>query len=147
MNLIEQLGGYEKAKKIIDHQIDSEFQTEFFDVDGNYYANDYGKLLIYKNKQWVNFGAADIDIFSITDLENEAIQYRRQHNIFEQGDPVVSRCADKETRIFTYQETIGKNILVKCKKGKGYCYPKKWFSHADDEEIKAGKRLEVKSEN
>ena len=75
------------------------------------------------------------------------LEYRRQHNIFEVGDKVVSRCADKEIKIFTYQETIGKNILVKCKKGKGYCYPKKWFSHANDEEIKAGKRLEVKSEN
>ena len=72
------------------------------------------------------------------------LEYRRQHNIFEAGDKVVSRCADKEIRIFTYQETIGRNILVKCKKGKGYCYPKKWFSHANDAEIKAGKRLEVK---
>ena len=71
------------------------------------------------------------------------LEYRRQHNIFEVGDKVVSRCADKEIRIFTYQETIGRNILVKCKKGKGYCYPKKWFSHANDAEIKAGKRLEV----
>ena len=71
------------------------------------------------------------------------LEYRRQHNIFEVGDKVVSRCADKEIRIFTYQETIGRNILVKCKKGKGYCYPKKWFSHANDAEIKVGKRLEV----
>ena len=76
-------------------------------------------------------------------LNNQLLEYRRQHNIFEVGDKVVSRCADKEIRIFTYQETIGRNILVKCKKGKGYCYPKKWFSHANDAEIKAGKRLEV----
>lgn len=97
MNLIDQLGGYEKAKSM----------NKFIQID------------------------------------SELLQYRRQHNIFESGDPVVSRCADKETRIFTYQETIGKNILVKCKKGKGYCYPKKWFSHATDAEIAAGKRLEV----
>ena len=76
-------------------------------------------------------------------LKKALLEYRRQHNIFEVGDKVVSRCADKEIRIFTYQETIGRNILVKCKKGKGYCYPKKWFSHANDAEIKAGKRLEV----
>ena len=75
--------------------------------------------------------------------EKAALEHSRQHNIFEVGDKVVSRCADKEIRIFTYQETIGRNILVKCKKGKGYCYPKKWFSHANDAEIKAGKRLEV----
>ena len=100
MNLIEQLGGYEKAKVIL--------QTV---------GHEHDAMLL---------------------------KYRRQHNIFEIEDKVVSRCADKEIRIFTYQETIGKNILVKCKKGKGYCYPKKWFSHANDAEIKAGKRLEVK---
>lgn len=76
-------------------------------------------------------------------MRRHMLEYRHQHNIFEVGDKVVSRCADKEIRIFTYQETIGRNILVKCKKGKGYCYPKKWFSHANDAEIKAGKRLEV----
>ena len=81
--------------------------------------------------------------FALTEIKEELLKYRRQHNIFEVGDKVVSRCADKEIRIFTYQETIGRNILVKCKKGKGYCYPKKWFSHANDAEIKAGKRLEV----
>ena len=81
--------------------------------------------------------------FTLTEIKEELLKYRRQHNIFEVEDKVVSRCADKEIRIFTYQETIGRNILVKCKKGKGYCYPKKWFSHANDAEIKAGKRLEV----
>ena len=109
MNLIEQLGGYERAKH--EFEMIKEMKPIY---PGEIETND--RLLL---------------------------EYRRQHNIFEQGDPVVSRCADKETRIFTYQETIGKNILVKCKKGKGYCYPKKWFSHANDAEIKAGKRLEV----
>lgn len=113
MNLIEQLGGYERAKH--EFEMIKEMKPIY---PGEIETNN--RLLL---------------------------EYRRQHNIFEKGDPVVSRCADKETRIFTYQETIGKNILMKCKKGKGYCYPKKWFSHADDEEIKAGKRLEVKSEN
>ena len=113
MNLIEQLGGYERAKH--EFEMIKEMKPIY---PGEIETND--RLLL---------------------------KYRRQHNIFEVGDKVVSRCADKEIRIFTYQETIGRNILVKCKKGKGYCYPKKWFSHANDAEIKAGKRLEVKSEN
>ena len=117
MNLIEQLGGYEKTKDHRDYLID--------------FGNEFNR----PNKYEVN------------KINNALLEYRRQHNIFEVGDKVVSRCADKEIRIFTYQETIGRNILVKCKKGKGYCYPKKWFSHANDEEIKAGKRLGVKSEN
>ena len=109
MNLIEQLGGYERAKH--EFEMIKEMKPTY---SGEIETND--RLLL---------------------------EYRRQHNIFEVGDKVVSRCADKEIRIFTYQETIGRNILVKCKKGKGYCYPKKWFSHANDAEIKAGKRLEV----
>ena len=115
MNLIEQLGGYERAK------------------DGLH-------RLKLEKKDLLTCGD-----FVVVESEIDAalIEYRRQHNIFEVGDKVVSRCADKEIRIFTYQETIGRNILVKCKKGKGYCYPKKWFSHANDAEIKAGKRLEV----
>ena len=109
MNLIEQLGGYERAKH--EFEMIKEMKPIY---PGEIETND--RLLL---------------------------EYRRQHNIFEVGDKVVSRCADKEIRIFTYQETIGRNILVKCKKGKGYCYPKKWFSHANDAEIKAGKRLGV----
>ena len=109
MNLIEQLGGYERAKH--EFEMIKEMKPTY---PGEIETND--RLLL---------------------------EYRRQHNIFEVGDKVVSRCADKEIRIFTYQETIGRNILVKCKKGKGYCYPKKWFSHANDAEIKAGKRLDV----
>ncbi|QQN40504.1 hypothetical protein [Acinetobacter sp. CS-2] len=82
-------------------------------------------------------------IMNAQGLREHMLEYRRQHNIFEDGDLVVSRCNAKETRIFKYETTIGKNIVVKCKKGKVYCYPKKWFSHATDSEIKAGKRLEV----
>ena len=115
MNLIEQLGGYEKAKEAL-HQLKSE------------------------KKDLISCGAS---VFVESQVIDALLDYRRQHNIFEQGDPVVSRCADNETRIFTYQETIGKNIVVRCKKGKGYYYPKKWFSHATDAEIEAGKRLEV----
>ena len=105
------------------------------------YINELGgyEVAKKKNTSWLlNHGENWRNVKDATLLE-----YRRQHNIFEVGDKVVSRCADKEIRIFTYQETIGRNILVKCKKGKGYCYPKKWFSHANDAEIKAGKRLEV----
>ena len=115
MNLIEQLGGYERAKDGL-HRLKLEKKDLL----------TCGDLVVVESE-----------------IDAALIEYRRHHNIFEVGDKVVSRCADKEIRIFTYQETIGRNILVKCKKGKGYCYPKKWFSHANDAEIKAGKRLEV----
>ena len=124
MNLIEQLGGYGEAKGL--------FNLYEYSISFRYYKDFEGDFE----------SAGYVDVF-IPDLQKALLEYRRQHNIFEVGDKVVSRCADKEIRIFTYQETIGRNILVKCKKGKGYCYPKKWFSHANDAEIKAGKRLEV----
>ena len=113
MNLIEQLGGYERAKDGL-HRLKLEKKDLL----------TCGDLVVVESE-----------------IDAALIEYRRQHNIFEVGDKVVSRCADKEIRIFTYQETIGRNILVKCKKGKGYCYPKKWFSHANDAEIKARRRL------
>ena len=122
MNLIEQLGGYGEAKGL--------FNLYEYSISFRYYKDFEGDFE----------SAGYVDVF-IPDLQKALLEYRRQHNIFEVGDKVVSRCADKEIRIFTYQETIGRNILVKCKKGKGYCYPKKWFSHATDAEIKAGKRL------
>ncbi|HRM50584.1 MAG TPA: hypothetical protein PL094_00405 [Acinetobacter johnsonii] len=117
MSLIEQLGGYEAAK--------AEYDDPMYE-DGELYTIKATGARFFKHN-----------------LAEELLEYRRQHNIFEVGDLVVSRCSDRETRIFKYETTIGKNIVVKCKRGKGYCYPKKWFSHANDEEIEAGKRLEV----
>ena len=73
-------------------------------------------------------------------MKLELLQYRRQHNIFEVGDKVVS----KENNGFVYTVItvdggLGrlKNILF------DHVYPLHNFRHATDEEIKAGKRLEV----
>ena len=134
MDLIEQLGGYEKAKEIVFDPLHP--QMTHVSNDGCHWVNEEFAHIPEINEQMQG-------MIKISDIRHSLLEHRRQHNIFEVGDKVVSRCADKEIRIFTYQETIGRNILVKCKKGKGYCYPKKWFSHANDAEIKAGKRLEV----
>lgn len=73
-------------------------------------------------------------------LNNQLLEYRRQHNIFEVGDKVVS----KENNGFVYTVItvdggLGrlKNVLF------DHVYPLHDFRHATDEEIKAGKRLEV----
>lgn len=98
MSLIEQLGGYEKAKSKL---------------------RDNGSLHAER-------------------LKKALLQYRRQHNIFEVGDKVVVKAHPfwpEDYMILTVeQEHIGK------------WYMSAW-RHATDEEIKAGKRLEVKSEN
>ena len=70
--------------------------------------------------------------------EKAALEHRRQHNIFEVGDKVVVKAHPfwpEDYVICTVeQEHIGK------------WYMSAW-RHATDAEIKAGKRLEVKSEN
>ncbi|GEM_PF-647590 len=160
MNLIEQLGGYEKSKLIIDNQINSEFQTEFFDINGNYYANDFGDLVIYINNQWVDFDSKDpeFELFSITDLEAEVIQYRRQHKIYEAGDWVcpLIRIVDEIEGVgcFTCADK-GELVVARDVRSKGsYCSHEhrldnsfymafNEFRHATDAEIEAGKRLEV----
>ena len=67
--------------------------------------------------------------------EKAALEYRRQHNIFEVGDKLVVKAHPfwpEDYVIHTVeQEHIGK------------WYMSAW-RHATDEEIKAGKRLEVK---
>lgn len=105
MDLIEQLGGYERAKII----------------QG---SREMGGL------------PADFD------LEDALLQYRRAHNIFEMGDYIIH---DGELKVFA----MWSNAIDGCAYI-GYAYAedgemahKDEFRHATDEEIKAGKRLEV----
>lgn len=80
--------------------------------------------------------------------EKAALEYRRQHNIFEVGDLVTYKAhfrgmwregfgkiteIDEDLEIVNIDESVGVAISE--------------IEHANDEEIKAGKRLEVKSEN
>lgn len=95
MNLIEQLGGYEKAKK----ELNSPSNT---------------------------------NVFFQCEIEQALLEYRRQHNIFEVGDRFV---IDGLFGVFYANDG---NIPY-------LDYNK--IRHATDAEIKAGKRLEVKSEN
>ena len=108
MDLIEQSGGYEKAKNHRD------------------YLASYGSEF------------AGVSQKEINELNTALLNYRRQHNIFEVGDKVVVKDHPfwpEDYVIHTVeQEHIGK------------WYMSAW-RHATDEEIKAGKRLEVKSEN
>lgn len=74
------------------------------------------------------------------------LKYRRAHNIFEMGDYIIH---DGELKVFA----MWSNAIDGCAYI-GYAYAedgemahKDEFRHANDAEIKAGKRLEVKSEN
>lgn len=108
MNLIEQLGGYERAKH--EFEMIKEMKPIY---PGEIETND--RLLL---------------------------EYRRAHNIFEEGDYIIH---DGELKVFA----MWSNAIDGCAYI-GYAYAedgemahKDEFRHATDEEIAAGKRLEV----
>jgi len=76
--------------------------------------------------------------FSREELERAMLEYRRQHNIFEIEDKVVVKAEPFWPEDYLIQ-TVGQEHI-------GKWYMSAW-RHATDAEIKAGKRLEVKSEN
>ena len=116
MNLIEQLGGYEKAKEKI--KMFYLLRTEtMVDAVGN--------------------------IFDRSQLEAALLQYRRQHNIFEVGDLVVND-AFINSHVYVFKKLLPdiSMALIAYDDDEGACglYS---LRHASPEEIKAGKRLEV----
>ena len=99
MNLIERLGGYEKAKQ--------KYSERPFDL------------------AWHDIGQA-------------LLEHRRQHNIFEVGDKVVSIDKYSNDMIFTVTELTSKNVFTSMEFGEiAYSFVR----HAKAEEIKAGHRL------
>ncbi|MEX5380572.1 hypothetical protein [Acinetobacter towneri] len=115
MNLIEQLGGYEKAE-------DGLRRLELDKKD----LLTCGGLVVVKSE-----------------LDAALLEYRRQHNIFEVGDLVIDTNY-KDSDIQEIKSVNGNRIEV-FHKNKSYYFATFIFSfrHATDAEIKAGKRLEV----
>ena len=73
-------------------------------------------------------------------IQKALLQHRRQHNIFEVGDKVVSIDKYSNDMIFTVAELTSKNVFTSMEFGEiAYSFVR----HAKAEEIKAGKRLEV----
>lgn len=112
--VIESFGGYEKAKAVLD----------------------------IPNAHFLH---------NIEGLKQRLLEYRHQHNIFEVGDKVVYKPSMVQGVIFT---VIGFDDFGWMKTEaffEGFDHPKRFsedppFSdirHATDEEIKAGRRLEV----
>ena len=121
MNLIEQLGGYEKA------------------------SEDFKKLhLNLKEQQKSN--KVFMDAFDA--LKTELLEYRRQHNIFEAGDDVFCENLDGVIRVINVYEDglvidTGIKTTPDSRNTMVMALPANMFRHATDAEIKVGKRLEV----
>lgn len=76
------------------------------------------------------------------------LEYRRQHNIFEVGDKVVYRNLPHERLFYVKAVLDGSIVLHECwDELDAKCFsefePYSDIQHANDAEIKAGKRLEV----
>lgn len=105
MNLIEQLGGYGKAKKAL---IDAQNSN---DIDPIIYINDQEVL---------------------TDCVCDAlIQYRRENNIFENGDWIVILTMELGNRLVHKITEITENMI----EVGGSCIYKYEARHATDKEI------------
>lgn len=115
MNLIEQLGGYEATKEKYQALSDSDMIT-------------IGP---------VEFSAKDY-------FEDELLEYRRQHNIFEVKDKVVFTDKYSNNILLTITELTCSYAFTSMEFGE---ISFDSVRHADDAEIKAGKRLEVNDGN
>ena len=78
--------------------------------------------------------------FALTEIKEELLKYRRQHNIFEIDDYIIH---DGELKVFAMWSSAVEGCAYI-----GYAYAengemahKDEFRHATNEEIKAGKRL------
>ena len=73
-------------------------------------------------------------------LNNQLLEYRRQHNIFEVGDLITHPVF---WGLFQVKETMKHHVLGVTSTGYESKLAMELIRHANNEEIKAGKRLEV----
>lgn len=104
MNLIEQLGGYERAK------------------------------IIQGSRE---MGGLPYDL----DLEDTLLQYRRQHNIYEIGDKIVSTLDGSEDWKNAICEILAFHKKMAITTGFSCAIHHYDYRHATPEEIKAERRL------
>ena len=125
MNLIEQLGGYERAKEIAFDPLHP--QMTHVSNDGRHWVNEEFLHIPEIQEQIPT-------MIRIKGIRKALLDYRRQHNIFEVGDLVVIKDEPFWPEDYEIHTVEQKDI--------GRWYMSGW-RHATDEEIKAGKRLEV----
>ena len=123
MNLIEQLGGYERAKAFLN--------ATSYTID---------ELIMMQRSG-----------LRPQHVEKALLEYRRQHNIFEVGDYF---CYESK---YLSNDPLDGDAYKKLNQLDSIDFECGWVEsalksggiirHATDEEIKAGKRLEVESEN
>ena len=113
MNLIEQLGGYERAK------------------DGLHRLKLEKKDLLT---------CADLVVVE-SEIDAALLEYRRQHNIYEIGDKIVSTLDGSEDWKNAICEILAFHKKMAITTGFSCAIHHYDYRHATPEEIKAGRRL------
>ncbi|MGD9699550.1 hypothetical protein [Acinetobacter sp.] len=109
MNLIDQFGGYEKAKRALEREIRLTSPNTFYCLK----------------------------------LDEALLQHRRQHNIFESGD-ICKLKVKHDYGLYKFLRINNDRAYFEDRLGFAeFGIDKHVVEHATDEEIKAGKRLEV----
>ena len=85
--------------------------------------------------------AKDKSIGFLVDINNELLEYRRQHNIFEIGDKIVSTLDGSEDWKNAICEILAFHKKMAITTGFSCAIHHYDYRHATPEEIKAGKRL------
>lgn len=115
MNLIEQLGGYERAKAFLN--------ATSFTIDE----------LIMMQRSGLRTQHVEIAL----------LEYRRQHNILEEGD-ICKLKIKHDFGLYKFRRIEGDQIYLEDRLGFAeFRINKGVVEHATDAEIEAGKRLEV----
>lgn len=117
MNLIEQLGGYERAK--------SELKDKKWRKDNLHGSAEF----TWHVKQHIQL------------LESVLLEYRRQHNIFEESDKIVFIDDFMHGELMTVAWTRKGEVWMD--EGAKRCTDLSMIRHATDAEIKANRRLRV----
>lgn len=148
MNLIEQFGGYEKAKEVVLGKPETSTHYNLNSLGGHYAKEGVLKL----NHRWKWFNTIDKQWYwdfsesnhiEIHDIKKALLKYRRQHNIFEIDDYVVYQGDSGLSGLFRIEKLTktGKPKSVKTNRFGGFPCRYCEVRHATDEEIKAGHRL------
>lgn len=116
MNLIERLGGYEKAENHRDYLID--------------FGNEFNR----PNK------------YEVDKINNALLQYRREHGIYEVGDFVFYTGRANDADLYCLKEVYNEHSFAVGSNGADKDFWTLFLEeirHATDAEIEAGNRLEV----
>ena len=115
MSLIEELGGYEKAKDIVNKS-----PCKSYTYHNHPYQKGYIRCYRCDNNEY----------FCVSDIDDALLEYRKANSIFEDGDMVIDGLLGNQ--VIMYQDSY---------KFLGNGYVSHFVRHATPEEIKVGHRL------